>query len=303
MSRLAKFAWTVLAYNVGVIVWGAYVRATGSGAGCGSHWPLCNGVALPRGASVTTLIEFSHRASSGVALLGVVALLVWTWRARPSGDPARIGAVLSVVFMLSEAALGAALVLFGLVGSDASAVRAGVVGAHLLNTFVLLATMALTAWWLSGGDPLRVAGRATALAGVLIGSAALLLVSTSGAVTALGDTLFPSASLSAGFREDLSTTAHFLIRLRVIHPLLAAATALALIVGAPRLARGRGPTAERLGHLVALLAGLQVAAGLLNVVLLAPVWMQLAHLALADAVWIAFVLLGAAALADRPARA
>ena len=92
MTRLARFAWLLLACNIGVILWGAYVRASGSGAGCGSHWPLCNGEVIPRLPATATLIEYSHRLTSGAALLGVVALFVWTRRVRPPRDPARAGA-------------------------------------------------------------------------------------------------------------------------------------------------------------------------------------------------------------------
>ena len=96
LSRLAKFAWGVLAYNIAVILWGAYVRASGSGAGCGEHWPLCNGVVLPRDPSTATLIEFSHRITSGLALIAVVALLVWVWRACAAGHPSRRAAAWTV---------------------------------------------------------------------------------------------------------------------------------------------------------------------------------------------------------------
>src|SRR5262249_24948503 len=76
---LARFAWLLVVYNIAVILWGAYVRATGSGAGCGSHWPLCNGEIVPRAAQAQTLIEFTHRITSGISLLLVAILAVWTW--------------------------------------------------------------------------------------------------------------------------------------------------------------------------------------------------------------------------------
>src|SRR5690242_12260676 len=114
MPVLARYAWSVLAYNVAVILWGAYVRATGSGAGCGEHWPLCNGQVLPRAPALATMIEYSHRLTSGVALLSVIVLLVWTYRVTPPG-PARKAAALSAFFILTEAAVGAGLVLFQLV--------------------------------------------------------------------------------------------------------------------------------------------------------------------------------------------
>lgn len=298
MSRLGRFAWSVLAYNIAVIAWGAYVRATGSGAGCGQHWPLCNGQIVPPSPTVATLIEYSHRLTSGVALLGVVALRVWTSRACRPGHPARTGAVLSLFFMLTEAAVGAGLVLFQLVAENASAARAMFMGVHLLNTFLLLGSIAVTAWWLSGGLPIRLAGRGATLAGVVAGCAALLIVSSSGAVAALGDTLFPSRTLSEALAADLSASSHVLIRLRVLHPVLAVATAIAMLWLAPWLARRQGLAAVPLSRAVVALAAAQIALGFANVILLAPVWLQLVHLTVADLIWIAFVLLGASALAE-----
>ena len=308
MPAAARFAWGVLAYTVGVILWGAYVRATGSGAGCGDHWPLCNGDVLPRAASAATLIEYSHRLTSGVALLAVVALLFWTVRACRPGHPARLGAVLSVVFMLTEAAVGAGLVLFQLVADNASMARAMFMAVHLLNTFLLLGAITLTAWWLSGGAPLDVRGRPRAVAAVLLGCAGLLLAGASGAVAALGDTLFPSMSLGEALRADLSASSHLLIRLRVLHPVFAVAAALGVFLFSRHLAAGRGPVAHRAARVVFVLTGLQLALGILNVVLLAPVWLQLVHLLVADGIWIGFVLVGAEALrapapAAVPARA
>jgi len=296
-SRLARYAWAVLAYNIGVILWGAYVRATGSGAGCGSHWPLCNGVVIPRAATAATLIEFSHRLTSGLALISVVVLLAWTWMRVPKPHPARTGAALSVLFMLTEAAVGAGLVLFELVADNASMARALFVAVHLMNTFVLLACVTLTAWWLSGGAPIRLEGRGRRAAAIILVSVALLISSSSGAVAALGDTLYPQGSLSAALQADLSPTSHILIRLRVLHPMLAASTAFVLIVFAHRFARGGSPAASRLASMVVGAAVAQIAAGIVNVLLLAPVWMQMVHLLIADVLWVSVVLLGAASLA------
>jgi cytochrome c oxidase assembly protein subunit 15 len=297
MDRLTRFAWGTLAYNVAVILWGAYVRASGSGAGCGSHWPFCNGEVLPLAPDTAMLIEFSHRITSGIALIAVVVLLVWIWRTRPAGDPARMGAVLGVFFMLTEAAVGAGLVLFRLVADNATMARAMFMAVHLVNTFLLLAALTLTAWWVSGGERLQLSAQRGRLWGAIAGAVAILIVGTSGAVAALGDTLFPSSSLSGALAQDLSATSHLLIRLRVFHPVLAAATVLALVAGAPKLARGDARS-RRAARAVIALAALQVAAGFANVFLLAPIWLQLLHLLIADALWIAFVLLGATALSS-----
>jgi heme A synthase len=292
-ARFARFAWGVLAYNVAVVLWGAVVRATGSGAGCGAHWPRCNGVVIPRSPSAETLIEFTHRATSGLALLAVVAMLWMAFRRFPAGHAARTGAVWSMVLMLTEAAVGASLVLLELVGGNTSGARAWWMAAHLTNTFLLLAAIALTAWWGSGRPRIRVRGQGRAAFLALAPIALTLLVGVTGAVTALGDTLFPKTSVG------LSGGAHFLERLRVVHPFLAIGTGVFAVAAAAMLRRLRpDATTVRLSRAVAALFGIQILAGTVNVVLLAPVWMQLVHLLLADALWLALVLTAAAALGE-----
>ena len=306
MPKVARFAWAVLAYNVAVILWGAYVRATGSGAGCGAHWPLCNGEVVPRAAGVATLIEFSHRATSGLALLAVAALVVATFRTCRAGHPARAGAVMSGVLILSEAAVGAGLVLFQLVADNATMARAMFVAVHLLNTFLLLGALTLTAWWLTVGLPFA-AQRRRHGAALVTGCVALLVAGASGAVAALGDTLFPAQSLAESLRADLSFTSHLLIRLRVLPPGARGRCRRCRrrLCRTPRAIAGRR-RAARGARIVGAIALGQIALGFFNVVMLAPVWLQLAHLLVADALWIGFVLLGAHALTDRavaPARA
>jgi heme A synthase len=303
MTRLHRFAWLVLLWNLVVILWGAFVRATGSGAGCGAHWPLCNGEVVPRAPAVETMIEFTHRATSGLALLLVVALALWVFRARPKGHPARLSAGAAVVFILTEAALGAGLVLFRLVAENESVARALFMAGHLANTFVLLAALTLAAHWCaSDARPRR---EALARDGWSFGLGALALVGVgkSGAVAALGDTLYPAQSLLGGLAQDLTSTASFLVKLRVAHPLLAVAGALVVAFVAARVLQATDdPATRRVAWALPALAVVQVAAGLANVALLAPVWMQVVHLLLADVLWIVFVLLAARALAlPRPA--
>ena len=243
---LSRLAWLVLGWNIAVILWGAFVRATGSGAGCGAHWPLCNGEVLPRAPALETMIEFTHRATSGVALLVVVALAFRVFRAKPPGHPARRAAAASVLFILSEAAVGAGLVLFRLVADNESVARALFMAVHLMNTFVLLACLALTAHWCATDAPPRPATVSRSAGRWRRRAVALLLVGTSGAIAALGDTLYPSRSILGGLAADVSPTAHFLVRLRVAHPLLALVGALARGAGAaPRPARDAEPAARR----------------------------------------------------------
>jgi heme A synthase len=291
LNWFAKYAWSVLAFNVGVILWGAYVRATGSGAGCGSHWPMCNGVVVPRAPVLETMIEFTHRVTSGVALLLVLGLLIWAWRGFPKGHVVRLGAVLSSVFIITEALVGAGLVLFGWTAQNASAVPTAI---HLVNTFLLLASLALTGYWASGGGQLVLRDQGLVIWTLAFGLLGVLFVGVSGAITALGDTLFPASTLAEGLRQDFETGSHFLIRLRVWHPVIAILVGLYLIFVSTLLALLRtNPAIRRAAVSLAVLFVFQLAAGLVNVLLLAPVWMQIIHLLLADIVWITLVILTA----------
>lgn len=301
-ARFARFAWGVLAYNLLVVAWGAYVRATGSGAGCGSHWPTCQGEIVPRAPALKTLVELSHRVTSGIAAIAVVVLAVWAWRAFPKGSAVRKGAFASLLFIAGEVAIGAALVLFELVAQNASMKRALSGSLHLVNTFLLLGALALTAWWASGRARMRLRGQGTALWVLALAFGGMLVLGTSGAVTALGDTLFPARSLREGLAQDLSPAAHLFVRLRLAHPMIAVIVGM-LVVSAANLTRWMrrsNPTVAVVSRLLALSFLVQLGVGLLNVWMLAPVWMQLVHLLLADLVWLLLVFLAAAALAERP---
>jgi heme A synthase len=299
LSRFAQYAWIILAYNVGVVIWGAYVRASGSGAGCGDHWPLCNGEVIPQSPGTAMLIEFSHRVTAGISLLVVAGLIVWAWRAFPKGSAVRLGAVLAVFFTITEALVGAGLVLFQLVAQNSSGLRAFSTAVHLTNTFLLLASLTLTAFWASGGKPLQWRDRGAINWMLGIGLLGVLLLGITGSITALGDTLFPSSSLAQGLRQDFSPTAQFLIRLRVIHPLIAIAVGVYAILLARVLSSAYSDAAvHRLTTGLTALVVVQWIAGAINIYFLAPVWLQLTHLLLADLLWIALVLLTASVLSQ-----
>ena len=291
----ARYAWAVLAYNVAVVLWGALVRVTGSGAGCGNHWPLCNGMAAPLSPSAATAIEFTHRMMSGLDAFLVLGLLVWAFRSFPRRHAVRLGAALSTVFLLTEVLLGAALVLLQHVARNASVNRAYSLSAHLVNTLTLLACLALTAWWAGGKPAVRIGGAGNWTAALSLLAFAVLGVS--GVIAALGDTLFPARSLAAGLAQDLDPAANIFLRLRIFHPLIAAAVGAWLVIYAVSCVPRR-PAAKRLAWAVTAAACAQLLAGLLNLVLLAPAWMQIAHLLLADALWILLVLLCASMLAE-----
>jgi heme a synthase len=299
--RFATFAWCVLAYNVAVILWGALVRATGSGAGCGGHWPLCNGEVLPHVSQVATIIELTHRVMSGGALVLVAAMFGWSRRAFAPHHPARRWAAWALVFILTEALLGASLVLLGHVARNESVGRVYSLATHLINTFLLLASLALTAWF--SAEETRPARYrkdrvlSVAAAGPL---AALVLVAVAGVITALGDTLFPSHTLVEGMRDDFSSTASFLIRLRVVHPLLAVGAGFVVALAAlPEYRARRTARLRALSGWLLVLFATQFAAGASSIILQAPVPIQLLHLLLADAIWIILVLFTAEREAHR----
>jgi heme A synthase len=265
---VAREAWLIYAFTVAVILWGAYVRAP----------------------ELETIIEFTHRLTSGLAFLLVCWLTFRVFRSTGRGHPARPAALSALFFMVTEALVGAGLVLFGLVGENTSLTRAWVMAFHLVNTFLLLAALALTAWWLN-----RPASRRTdswirpAVTGtVVLGT--LLLVGMSGAVAALGDTLFPAVSLAEGVARDFHPESHILIRLRIYHPALALASVLVVLVGLQRLGPARAPAARKWVRLTVVLLVTQIAVGLINLWLLAPVVLQMIHLLAADLLWTAAVL-------------
>lgn len=294
-ARLRNFAWFVLAYNVLVVLWGAVVRATGSGAGCGDHWPLCNGVVLPQSPQFHTIVEFTHRMMSGASLLLVAALLIWTWRSTVRGKFARWAAVAAMVLTLNEALLGALLVLLRLVAHNQSAARGVYLSFHFANTLLLLAALALAAEFLTRPrDRATTSFRQGKLMFPILGIAATLFVGVTGSLAALGDTLFPATSLAAAFHQDFSSTASLLLRLRWIHPasaLITAAFVSWLLVQSFRATAA--PRARSLGLAVLGTLILQVVLGIFDVLLLAPTWIQILHLLGADLFWISLVLLTA----------
>jgi heme A synthase len=298
----ARFAWGVLGFNLLVIIWGGFVRASGSGAGCGSHWPLCNGELVPHAPAVATLIEFGHRITSGLALLLIAGLVFGAWRLFPRGHVVRRGAAFSALFIVSEALIGAGLVLLEHVAHDTSVARGFWMAGHLINTFLLVAALALTAWWASGGGRVRLRGQgglAVLLVTAVIG---MLALGISGAITALGDTLFPVSTFAEGKALTFSPSAHVFVRLRIWHPALALAvgafvlmTAFVAVVARPHF------TTRRLALGLGAAYATQIFVGLTNMWLLAPVPIQLVHLLLSDVIWILLVLLAASTLAAEPA--
>jgi cytochrome c oxidase assembly protein subunit 15 len=277
-----------------VILWGAVVRATRSGAGCGDRWPLCNGDFFPHHPRLATVIEFAHRSMTGVCTFLVVGLVAWTFYATKRGDRARRAVIGSVVLLVTEALLGAVLVLGGYVQNNVSTARVVMQSVHFTNTLLLLGSLALTAWWLGesarGEHELHVVptGPGPGLVGVAwLAVVATMVVGATGSLAALADTLFPSPSLRVAFASDFAANSPLLVRMRWMHP-AAAAVGLCCVLWLALRVR------SRLSWVVAGLLGLQFVLGVGDVLLLAPTWMQILHLLGADLYWISLVVLAAA---------
>jgi cytochrome c oxidase assembly protein subunit 15 len=294
-AALRRFAWAVLVYFVAVILWGGLVRATGSGAGCGDHWPLCNGTVMQHSPRVDTMIEFTHRITSGLSFFSAVGLMVWTLAATVRGHLARAASIAVVIFTLIEAVIGALLVKLGLTAQSQSPLRAPYLALHLTNTLLLLAALTLTAHFLSRPQgytrhTIRIVAPAGAVVGVLI----VLVVGVTGSLAALGDTLFPATSIGAALAQDFSATSGWLVRWRWTHPTIAFFASIFLIWLLVRASRRSAHWDNRgLSALVLILLAAQYLLGVLDVVLLAPVWLQVAHLLGADVLWAALVVLTA----------
>ncbi|HEV2618925.1 MAG TPA: COX15/CtaA family protein, partial [Acidobacteriaceae bacterium] len=290
---LVRFAWFVVFYNVLVILWGALVRATGSGAGCGNHWPLCNGQVIPVSPTWHTIIEFTHRQMVTGATFAILLLLIWTLRTTAKRHPARIFAIASTILLFNEAFLGALLVKLGYVTSNQSVGRMIILSIHLSNTLLLLAALTVTARSLTRTSPspalaLDRPGLGWAITGLL----ATIAVGVTGSMAALGDTLFPATSLRAAYLQDFTADSPWLLRLRLVHPISAVLAAL-FVLWLLRRARSQPKTTQELAGITITLLAFQFILGFADVLLLAPAWMQLLHLLGADLYWIALVLLAA----------
>ena len=122
---LSLYAAFVVGFMVLVILEGAFVRATGAGAGCGNHWPLCNGDFFPHHPRLATVIEYTHRSMTGLCTTLVAVLIGWTFLARPRGHRGRRAVVWSGVLLLTEALLGADLYWIALVAACATVLAPG----------------------------------------------------------------------------------------------------------------------------------------------------------------------------------
>lgn len=299
MERYKKIIQYLIYYTLIVIIWGAWVRISHSGDGCGDTWPLCNGQLIPEAEQKKTWVEFSHRITSG--LFGIFVVVVW-WQARSlfeKSHPARFWALLSLLFTISEALLGAKLVLFGLVGSNDTPFRAIVMSMHLINSLFLVGSLTLLwdacqnkPWTLRTQIPWNLPALSSRRIAISFASV-FMMVGITGAIAALSTTLFPSDSLIEGLKQDFSTDGHFLIRLRVLHPIMALTLGGGLILILHLLKQITDPKDSELLRRTKYLQLTLLAAilmGGLTLLKLSPTHMKIIHLISVHTAWIFLVL-------------
>jgi len=307
LDKFAKYAWFTLGWNLLVILWGVFLRASKSGDGCGQHWRTCNGEVIPSAPELKTVIEFSHRVTSSLAGVAIVVLLIWAirrWYASRTDDSlsAMRMAIGSFVFVVFEGLLGRSLVLTGNTALNLTPERPFWMAGHLINTFILLAFLTLTARYASGGGPIVWNRGGKYSTAILIGALTVILVGVTGSIAALSSMIFPSGTIAAGLAQDFSPTSNILLRLRLLHPITAILTSVFLIFLTGWLAKesGKAKPVTRWSNILAIVVLAQIAFGSATLLLLAPIVMQLGHLFLADAVWISYVMVAAAFLSQGP---
>jgi len=304
LDGFTRFAWFALAYNLAVILWGVFLRASYSGDGCGQHWLTCQGEPIPSAPELKTVIEFSHRVTTMVAGFVVLILVIWAFRKFQKGHFVRKLAALSFLFILIEGAIGGGLVLTGNTAANWTTSRPFWTAGHLINTFILVAFLALTAWFAGREGPLewkRLSVRDVAL--IVVGIGAILIVGVSGSMAALSTMLFPAESITEGIARDFDPDSNLLLRLRIFHPILSILTAAYLLFFSGFMRKNAASSVEtaKWSKALSILIVLQIAFGAATLLTLGPITMQLGHLLIADLVWIAFVLVCASYVTESSA--
>ncbi|MBW3636606.1 MAG: heme o synthase [Armatimonadetes bacterium] len=297
--RFARFSWGLLVYVILVILWGVYLRASGSGDGCGISWPDCGGAfTVSKGAHTKTWIEYAHRASTMLLGFLLLAQIVWAWRVFPRRHAVKFALGAALFFTLLESWIGRHLVVNDLVAFSQAPERVWWFAGHQVNTLLLAGAFALAAWWGEGKATLKLRGQGPFAFLAVAGIVAFLGLTVTGAISALGDTLYPPESHLQVMEQALLPTANLVMRARPLHPYTAVVVAmfLSLVAGLFQHLRP-SPQTRRFAYGIWFMLSLQMVLGLLNIGLLAPLWMQVLHTAAADVLWICLVLLCASGLA------
>lgn len=290
-KKFHQLSLVLLFYTLLVILWGAWVRISHSGNGCGDSWPLCQGAFIPSGTEKKTWVEYSHRLTSGLFGLFVIYLYAVARKHFKEYRATFFMATCTLVFTITEALLGAKLVLFGLVGENASMFRAVVMSLHQLNSLLLTGSIALMWIYTSEGKFLIPEQSQFRIKELVRGLPLIFIpIAMTGAWAALSATLFPSESLLQGLQNDFNRHSHFLVQLRVSHPLLA------VLLGAwiafhlwMKSQDELNLIKSRLAAQTSLLVIIGILFGILTLFSLSPVWMKITHLALAHFMWISIL--------------
>ncbi|MCU0317110.1 MAG: heme o synthase [Fimbriimonadaceae bacterium] len=298
--KFGKFSLLLLAYTVLVVLFGAFVRASLSGDGCGTSWPFCHGSVLPIGAQTKTYIELTHRFTSGLVLFGTIALVVWSFRLFAKGHVIRKASVVALGTTLISSAIGALLVRAEWVVHDKSLGRAISMPIHLVNNFFLLASLALAGYWALGGALPGKNLKSSTARGIKWLAGGYFLLGMTGALSAMGKTAYLTELKAARtFLERITMhvgeNAPPLLRGGLTHPILAMGV-LALTAWVCYFAKQSLPQSQPVKQWANWVLGIylfQMAFGVVNLVMSAPVAMQLAHLLLAVISWLALVMLWA----------
>ncbi len=299
---LSRVVWGLLAYTCAVLLFGAFVRASYSGDGCGTSWPLCQGHLVPPPTDVARTIEFTHRATSGLLLLGVAVAYGWSRRVYARRAPVRTALGLALLTTVVSALIGAALVIFQMVTDDKSAGRAVTMPLHLVNNYVLVAALVFAAFWAGGGRETVWRGQGQVLRGLKWLAGGLFALGATGAFSALGKTAFEhelrgARNLAERAMMHVGDGAHPLLKGGVVHPLIATSVGLLLVWVCGSIVQARpDPQVRKWARWSVGLFVVQYLFGAANLVASAPVAMQIGHLALAIAGWVALVMLAAYAL-------
>ncbi len=301
LSKFAKFTWFVLAYNIIVVIWGVFLRASKSGDGCGQYWLTCHNEVIPTAPQLKTIIEFSHRLMSGLDFLIVLGLMIWVLSKHAKGEQIRKFAVISFIFIITEALIGAGLVLTGNTAEANTAARPFWAIGHLLNTFILIASLSLTAWLASGGNEFSLKNKGKYVWILALGIVGFIFIGASGSLAALSSMLYETKTLTEGLQQDFAGSSPLLLRLRISHPILSilVGISIAFLAGWLKTKAEGNLWVQRFSNILTILVLVQLCFGALTLFMLAPILMQLGHLLLADLMWISFVLMWAAFLGNR----
>ena len=295
-SRYFQYVKALWAYTLIVILWGAWVRVSKSGDGCGRSWPLCRGEVLPDNTTdISTWIEWIHRFSTGIFGLAVILLVIMAFKVFPAGHKIRRLCLWTLFFTLTEALIGAKLVLSELVGDVSSVQRAFVMSIHQINSLLLTGSLAMSFKYppISCKNILFKQDKYIKLKGYIL-EVGFLLLSVMGVIAALSSTLFPSESLIEGFWLDIQRNSHWLIQWRVFHPVFAicyiAVSLFLLLSFKLKIRENIIMKAEFLQHTIKvnhlmLLYILAFVIGLTNLLTLSPVILKLAHLTITHVLW------------------